>query len=158
MYLVSESSGPTSDDDFFLCEPSGNGNQKILDLNSPDSINEGIISSLSVFSPNKTDITVKRHPSPYYYGDLYKYRTTDNSTQSQAILEIKVKKNQSLRPEREKESKYQNTNRKSRNNKKFRKSSSLDNTYEVKEKLRARPKAPVKYKSSSVETQSTDSR
>ncbi|CAH1158365.1 unnamed protein product [Phyllotreta striolata] len=151
-----ESSRPTSDDDFFLCEPTGNGNQNIFDLNSPDSINEGIISSLNVLSPNKAEVTVKRHPSPYYYGDLYKYKTTENPPHSK--VEIKSKKNQSLRPEREKESKCQNINKKTRSNRKFRKSSSLDNPYEQKETSQTRPKVSVKHKSSSVETQSTDSR
>ncbi|XP_018577851.1 uncharacterized protein LOC108916131 [Anoplophora glabripennis] len=152
-YTTEESSGPTSDEEF---GSTGNGNANILDLNSPDSINEGLLpSTLNVLSPNKTDVGTKRHPSPYYYGDLFKYKT-ENSPPKTAV---KNKRNQSLKQERERpESKYQNTNRRSRTNRRFRKSSSLDNPNDQREKtIRNRPQ--IKYKkSSSVETQSTDSR
>ncbi|XP_057652759.1 uncharacterized protein LOC130891778 [Diorhabda carinulata] len=154
-YTSEESSVPSSDDDFFLCEPLTHDNPKVADLNSPDSITEGIISSLNVLSPTKTDANVRRHPSPYYYGDLYKYKTTDNSSPTK-VVDNKSNWNQSLQPEREKEVKIDN--RKIRSNRKFRKSSSLDNPYEDKERI-VRPKATIKYKkSSSVETHSTDSR
>ncbi|KAL1493202.1 hypothetical protein ABEB36_011302 [Hypothenemus hampei] len=72
-YTTEESSNPTSDEDFAYPP-------EALDLNSPDSINEGPAppssSILDVISPTKTDTATSRsHPSPYYYGDLFKYKT-----------------------------------------------------------------------------------
>ncbi|KAJ8938118.1 hypothetical protein NQ318_005917 [Aromia moschata] len=118
--------GTYPDEDFQFSESAPTAKPNILDLNSPDSINEDLLPPvLNVLSPNKIDLNAKRHPSPYYYGDLYHYKTADNSPPT--------------------------------TNRRFRKSSSLENPNDLKEKtLRSRPQ--IKYKSSSVETQSTDSR
>ncbi|XP_050518946.1 uncharacterized protein LOC126893049 [Diabrotica virgifera virgifera] len=149
-----ESSGPTSDDDFFLCEPLSTDIPKVGDLNSPDSINEGIVSTLNVLSPTKVDPTVRRHPSPYYYGDLYKYKTSESSPPVWKA-ENKGKFIQSLR---EPDSKPNLTHKRTKSYRKFRKSSSLENPIEVKDRT-ARPKVNIRYKkSSSVETQGVDSR
>ncbi|KAJ8969633.1 hypothetical protein NQ317_009648 [Molorchus minor] len=154
-YTTEESSGPTSDEEFRCSASAGTGKPNILDLNSPDSINEDLVPSLNLLSPNKADITSKRHPSPYYYGDLFHYKTADPPTTPK-----RNKRNQSLKQERSKtESKQKNTNnRRSRTNRKFRKSSSLDNPNEYKEKtLGSRPQIKHK-KSSSIETESTNSK
>lgn len=70
---VDGSSEPSSDEEFFghvsVAKP--------LELNSPDSITEAILPLVNLQSPERVD--VKRHPSPYYYADLYKQRTEDSS-------------------------------------------------------------------------------
>lgn len=48
-----------------------------MELNSPDSITEAILPLVNVQSPVRADI--KRHPSPYYYADLYKNKTIDST-------------------------------------------------------------------------------
>ncbi|KAG5874574.1 hypothetical protein JTB14_009870 [Gonioctena quinquepunctata] len=152
-----ESSGPTSDEDFGFFEPFPNLKPEVVILNSPDSVNEGKIPSPDLLSPTKPEVSVKRHPSPYYYGDIYKYKTAETNSSPPSASTNKEKPNQTLRPEREKESKY-HTNRRSKSTRKFRKSSSLDNPYEGREKtVRSRPFLKYK-KSSSVETQGTDFR
>ncbi|KAF5285702.1 hypothetical protein FQA39_LY16508 [Lamprigera yunnana] len=69
-YTTEGSSEPSSDEEFF-------GHSVTLikteDLNSPDSIAEAILPLVNVQSPARNDI--KRHPSPYYYGDLYKNKS-----------------------------------------------------------------------------------
>lgn len=149
-----------------FCEQVGNGNPPVLDLNSPDSINEGLLSSTTlnnVLSPHTVDTNNKRHPSPYYYGDLFKYKS-ENASQIAAIKPFNVNNsnnktisNQKTKTDRE--SKPQNNNKiTSGKTKKFRKSSSLDNPIESKSK-HGRSRSQIKYrKSSSVETQGTDSK
>ncbi|KAL3289835.1 hypothetical protein HHI36_023226 [Cryptolaemus montrouzieri] len=71
------SSEPSSDEEFFGHQISI---RKPVDLlNSPDSITEGIFPQLGFKSPNKAEVEAKRHPSPYYYGDLFKNRTESPS-------------------------------------------------------------------------------
>lgn len=115
-FFVEESSNPTSDEEFNY--PSGQRTNP-LDLNSPDSINEGaalppVTSFLDVLSPTKTDIpTARRHPSPYYYGDLFKYRTEQPQ---QSPRKASVEKNQSLKDFSKKTNKSSKRHRKSDQN------------------------------------------
>lgn len=85
MYFSEGSSPPSSDEDFFG-HPISHVNPQ--ELNSPDSIAEAILPLVNVQSPARSDI--KRHPSPYYYGDLYKTKTDDSPSKSTAP---KYKKN-----------------------------------------------------------------
>lgn len=114
-FFAEESSNPTSDEEFNY--PSGQRTNP-LDLNSPDSINEGAAlpptSFLDVLSPTKTDIpTARRHPSPYYYGDLFKYRTEQPQ---QSPRKASVEKNQSLKDFSKKSNKSSKRHRKSDQN------------------------------------------
>ena len=125
---------------------------KPQELNSPDSIAEAILPQISAQSPNRSDI--KRHPSPYYYADLYK-----NKIEEPKPCPAKVKSEppqpKSSQDALESKGNYSNQKNKSR---KYRKSSSLDNP-SLDKPIRARSHSRLKYKkSSSVDTQSTDSR
>lgn len=51
-----------------------------LELNSPDSIAEAILPPVNVQSPDRSDI--KRHPSPYYYADLYKNENDEHTSKA----------------------------------------------------------------------------
>lgn len=51
-----------------------------LELNSPDSIAEAILPPVNVQSPERPDI--KRHPSPYYYADLYKNENEEHTSKA----------------------------------------------------------------------------
>ncbi|XP_019881673.2 uncharacterized protein LOC109609452 isoform X2 [Aethina tumida] len=151
-YTTDACSEPSSDEVFFdrrvtLLNP--------LDLTSPNSIHECVFpQSETVKSPTKADI--KRHPSPYYYGDLYKYKTTEGSpVKSNAY---KCKKSLSLdKPQHvtnHVESKP--TNQKRKTLKKHKRSSSVDNL-PLDRPIRARTSRQNKYtKSSSVDSQSSD--
>lgn len=71
--VLDGSSEPSSDEEFF-----GHVSvSKPLELNSPDSITEAILPLVNLQSPERAD--VKRHPSPYYYADLYKSRPEEIS-------------------------------------------------------------------------------
>lgn len=124
-------------------------------MNSPDSIAEAILPAISAQSPNRNDI--KRHPSPYYYADLYKNKIEESKT-----CPAKVRKepfHQACKPSQDVlESKTSNHQKIKSTHRKYRKSSSLDNPNFDKQ-IRARSHSRLKYKkSSSVDTQSTDSR
>lgn len=149
-----------------FCEPVGNGNPPVVDLNSPDSINEGLLSTttLNVLSPHTVETNNKRHPSPYYYGDLFKYKTEKSKSVSQTAPQqpqpVNVNSNNKTKCNQKTnaESKSQNNKKNSGKSKKFRKSSSLDNPLESKRK-NAKTKTQIKYrKSLSVETQSINSK
>ncbi|XP_030746263.1 uncharacterized protein LOC115875056 isoform X2 [Sitophilus oryzae] len=150
-YTTEESSNPTSDDDFVypsIARP------KPLDLNSPDSINEGaslhVASVLDVPSPNKPDLsTAKRHPSPYYYGDLFKYKTTESPHQSpQNQLYSSVNKTTAqIKQQPVKEESFKRT----RSTRRHRKG------YNAGQTVRSRPTLRQK-KSPSVDSHSTSSR
>ncbi|XP_017782851.1 PREDICTED: uncharacterized protein LOC108567100 [Nicrophorus vespilloides] len=71
-YTTDGSSEPSSDEEFFRHQVTVS--QTPLELNSPDSIAEAILPLVNVQSPIRADI--KRHPSPYYYSDLYKPRAS----------------------------------------------------------------------------------
>ncbi|XP_076261496.1 uncharacterized protein LOC143197160 [Rhynchophorus ferrugineus] len=150
-YTTEESSNPTSDDDFVY--PSGTNRQNPLDLNSPDSINEGSAlppsSVLDILSPTKTEVSVaKRHPSPYYYGDLFKYKTTEATQQSPPKKNYpSVKKNQSLKEYPSKGESF----KRSKSTRKHRKGCTAGQT------VRNRPTIRQK-KSSSIDSHSTSSR
>lgn len=75
--IIEGSSEPSSDEEFFghiisVTQP--------LELNSPDSIAEAILPPVNVQSPERSDI--KRHPSPYYYSDLYKNENEEHTTKA----------------------------------------------------------------------------
>ncbi|XP_066155499.1 serine-rich adhesin for platelets-like [Euwallacea fornicatus] len=148
-YTTEESSNPTSDEDFNY-PPGQRGNT--LDLNSPDSINEGIAppptSFLDVLSPTKTEVpTTRRHPSPYYYGDLFKYRT--EQPQQSPRKSVSIEKNQSLKE----------TNKKlSKSSKRHRKSEPCDSKEQREKITRSRLQVRHHKKSSSVDSRSTSSR
>lgn len=77
LFILEGSSEPSSDEEFFghiisVTQP--------LELNSPDSIAEAILPPVNVQSPERSDI--KRHPSPYYYADLYKNENEEHSTKA----------------------------------------------------------------------------
>jgi hypothetical protein len=151
-YTTEGSSEPTSDDDFFGHHISVT---KPQELNSPDSIAEAILPQISAQSPSRGDI--KRHPSPYYYADLYKNKIEESKTCS---ARIRKEPGQQARQSQDVfESKSHCTNQKAKSaHRKYRKSSSLDNP-NLDKPIRARSHSRLKYKkSSSVDTQSTDSR
>lgn len=145
------SSEPSSDEEFFghiisVTQP--------LELNSPDSIAEAILPRVNVQSPERSDI--KRHPSPYYYSDLYKNENDEHTTKAP----LKYKKALSLDKsdgEIQKTTANKTSDRplnnqdliKSGYHKKYRKN--IDNTSLEKQN---RSKSSVNYKKSS----STDSR
>lgn len=86
-FVIEGSSEPSSDEEFFghiisVTQP--------LELNSPDSIAEAILPPVNVQSPERSDI--KRHPSPYYYADLYKNENEEHT----AKAPLKYKKALSL--------------------------------------------------------------
>lgn len=143
-----------------FCEPIGNGNPPVLDLNSPDSINEGALptTTLNVQSPHTVESNNRRHPSPYYYGDLFKYKSEkcENSSQITAQQQLNGNSNNKIRSNQiksERESKLQNTSEKSGKHRRFRKSSSLDNPLDSKTK-HDKSRIHIKYrKSSSVDTE-----
>ncbi|KYB29829.1 hypothetical protein TcasGA2_TC030888 [Tribolium castaneum] len=145
------SSEPSSDDEFF-------GHQHISvtkpqELNSPDSIAEAILPQLSAHSPNRSDI--KRHPSPYYYADLYKNKVEESKT-----CPAKFRKEPVLQPKPSQDVLESNqlSQKIKSSHRKYRKSFSLDNP-NLDKPIRARSHSRLKYKkSSSVDTQSTDSR
>ncbi|XP_064215407.1 uncharacterized protein hwt [Tribolium castaneum] len=150
-YTTEGSSEPSSDDEFF-------GHQHISvtkpqELNSPDSIAEAILPQLSAHSPNRSDI--KRHPSPYYYADLYKNKVEESKT-----CPAKFRKEPVLQPKPSQDVLESNqlSQKIKSSHRKYRKSFSLDNP-NLDKPIRARSHSRLKYKkSSSVDTQSTDSR
>lgn len=85
---------------------------KPVELNSPDSIAEAILPLVNVQSPERSDI--KRHPSPYYYADLFRNRAEETPTNHEESdgEPGPIVSNQRLKP----------------TNRKYRKSSSLDNS------------------------------
>uniref|UniRef100_A0AAR5PV66 SH2 domain-containing adapter protein D n=1 Tax=Dendroctonus ponderosae TaxID=77166 RepID=A0AAR5PV66_DENPD len=151
-YTTEESSNPTSDEEFAY--PTGPG-FTVEELNSPDSINEGAPQQaiLDALSPTKTDIlTARRHPSPYYYGDLFKYKTDHPPQSSKAAYSSVVKhqthKEQGSKGEGHKKSKHSKKHRKGETN-------------EAKERdkvARNRPQLRQHKKSSSIDSHSTSSR
>lgn len=124
-------------------------------LNSPDSINEAILPLVNLQSPERTD--VKRHPSPYYYADLYKGKTNVstappcNCPKSTPNLEPDVSTSSSLHSYNQQHQKL-----------KYRKSCNFEKSeveHGEESVLPVHSEAPttVKYrKSSSLDTQSTD--
>ncbi|XP_045481507.1 uncharacterized protein LOC123685721 [Harmonia axyridis] len=153
-YTTEGSSEPSSDEEFF-------GHQititKHINLNSPDSITEGIFPQLGIKSPIKVE--AKRHPSPYYYGDLFK-----NRSESPAKTDVKSTKSldqpakQQLFPKVARDvltTKSQNNQKNKTSQKKYRKCASLQSANARQLRARSRQKYQ---KSSSVDTQSTDSR
>ncbi|XP_044765213.1 uncharacterized protein LOC123321598 [Coccinella septempunctata] len=157
-YTTDGSSEPTSDEEFF-------GHQititKHIELNSPDSITDSVFPQLGIKSPIKVEAEVKRHPSPYYYGDLFK-----NRSESPSKPELKTTKSLD-QPSRKQEitkvakdvltTKSHNNQRNKTSQKKYRKCTSLQNPNS--RHVRARSQNQQKYqKSSSVDTQSTDSK
>ncbi|KAF2885717.1 hypothetical protein ILUMI_20490 [Ignelater luminosus] len=162
------SSEPSSDEDFFghhisLVKPQ--------ELNSPDSIAEAILPLVNVQSPARTD--VKRHPSPYYYGDLYKNKTDESPSKptaskykkslsldkSEGETSAHSKTSQGKSSENEPQLNQNSDNQRTFHQNKYRKSSSLDTPNVEESCFRAKPFSQLQYKkSSSVETQSTDSR
>ncbi|XP_031336253.1 uncharacterized protein LOC116165730 [Photinus pyralis] len=164
-YTTEGSSEPSSDEDFFghhitLVKPQ--------ELNSPDSIAEAILPLVNVQSPTRND--VKRHPSPYYYGDLYKSKVDESPSKPNSCkksLSLDKSEGESSAPSRisaykGSEADYllnQNLdNQKTFHQIKYWKSSSLD-TPNIDEPFRAKQFSQLySKKSSSVDTQSTDSR
>ncbi|KAF5297164.1 hypothetical protein FQR65_LT10063 [Abscondita terminalis] len=159
-YTTEGSSEPSSDEDFFghpiaLVKPQ--------ELNSPDSIAEAILPLVNVQSPARND--VKRHPSPYYYGDLYKNKTDESPSKSQkykkSIDKSDVENSSQTKTKKVSEADYllnQNfDNQKSFYQIKYWKNSSID-TPNVEEPFRSKFSQLNCRKSSSVDTQSTDSR
>lgn len=175
--IVAEGSSELSsdDDDLFGCRiPSTN----VQELNSPDSISNAILPQVNGQSPNQLDI--KRHPSPYYYADLYKAKQNNNdsnaSSNKPAVVIIKHKKNHN--PDKQKRHQKSVDNKKtkqltnhskqeinrlsSNNTKKYKKSASLDNSHSdnkyIRNHHRCRNNSRYDNKSSSGDTQSTDSK
>ncbi|KAK9889196.1 hypothetical protein WA026_004475 [Henosepilachna vigintioctopunctata] len=152
------SSEPSSDEEFFGHQISI---KKPEELNSPDSIAEGIFPQLGIKSPSKAEVETKRHPSPYYYGDLFKTRIESPPKSSPKgskslekpshIKEFKKTNQEALTTKSDINQKIKSTQ------KKYRKTASLHNPNS--KQIRARSRNQLKYqKSSSVDTQSTDSR
>ncbi|KAK5639008.1 hypothetical protein RI129_011500 [Pyrocoelia pectoralis] len=157
------SSEPSSDEDFFghhitLVKPQ--------ELNSPDSITEAILPLVQ--SPTRND--VKRHPSPYYYGDLYKSKADESPSKPNTYkksLSLDKSEGENSAPSRNSACKGTETdylltqnldNQKTFNQIKYWKSSSLD-TPNIDEPFRAKQFSQLySKKSSSIDTQSTDSR
>lgn len=104
-------------------------------------------------SPNHSDI--KRHPSPYYYADIFK-----NKCDEQKKVPVKISDTEN-RPHIAFESKTNEKNSRAKSShRKYRKSCSLDNP-KLDKPIRAKShhnRTKHKKKSSSVDTQSTDSR
>lgn len=142
--FVSEgSSEVSSDEEFFGHHISVT---KPVELNSPDSIAEAILPLVNVQSPERSD--VKRHPSPYYYGDLFKNRPEETPSKPN------LKKQQEKSDESDGELAPIASNHRLRpTNKKYRKSSSLDNS-NLDKPIRSKEYSQLNYKkSSSVDNQ-----
>ncbi|CAH0562182.1 unnamed protein product [Brassicogethes aeneus] len=145
-YTTDGSSEPSSDEIFFenpvsLINP--------LELTSPNSINECVFPQQQLDVPKSPVKELNRHPSPYYYGDLFKNKTVESPAKSQQFSKC----NKSLSLDKPLESsKPQNQKRKTLT-KKQRKSSSTDNIN--LERIRAKSQKYTNTKSSSVDSQSS---
>ncbi|XP_060537281.1 uncharacterized protein LOC132708743 isoform X2 [Cylas formicarius] len=152
-YTTEESSNPTSDEEFAY--PSAS-KQDPLNLNSPDSINEctalAPCTILDVLSPNKTEsANAKRHPSPYYYGDLFKYKTAETSSPPK---KNSIRRNQSLKQQEKSES-----TRRTKSTRKHRRSTGDGGEFLLYKEKTLRSKQQLRHKkSSSLDSHSTDSR
>ncbi|CAG9759799.1 unnamed protein product [Ceutorhynchus assimilis] len=155
-YTTEESSNATSDEDFACTQ---NQKPRPQDLNSPDSINEGTsvhpASVLDVLSPTKSELpTAKRHPSPYYYGDLFKYKTEQPQQASPRKTYAGIKKNYSFK-EIASKSEGRRKNKPSKRHRKRDKSESRKHQHIA---ATDRPQIRQHKKFSSIDSHSTSSR
>lgn len=129
-------------------------------MNSPDSITEGIFPQLGIKSPIKVELEAKRHPSPYYYGDLFKNRSelpSKPELKTTKSLDQPLKRQEIVKTARDALTTKSHNQRSKTSQKKYRKCTSLQSSNS--RQTRARSRSHQKYqKSSSVDTQSTDSR
>lgn len=120
---------------------------KTIELNSPDSIAEAILPLVSIQSPDR-NVDIKRHPSPYYYADLYKNREEECSLK---LEPPKFKKTiaKTINRESDEETHQKFDNQKTKpSNRRYRKSSSLDNP-NLDKPIRASKSSQLRYKKSS---------
>lgn len=142
LFVTEGSSEVSSDEEFFGHRISVT---KPVELNSPDSIAEAILPLVNVQSPDRSD--VKRHPSPYYYADLFKNRPEETLLKPSARKQNKSEESDGDLGPIVSSSKLRPTN------KKYRKSSSLDNS-NLDKPVRSKEYSQLHYKkSSSVDNQ-----
>ncbi|XP_050313545.1 serine-rich adhesin for platelets [Anthonomus grandis grandis] len=157
-YTTDESANPSVDEEDFAYHPEEKTN--LPNLNSPDSVNEFTVqpplSFLDVVSPTKTEQSVtKRHPSPYYYGDLFKYKTEQHTQSSpKKATYASVKKNQSLKEGYHKGEIHKRT----KSFRKHKKHEGIQQNEEKQKSLRKRESFKQQKKTSSADSHSNSSR